>query len=112
MYELLNLHNQILRFLPLALPDKSDVRDGVIATRIAAHAADLARGIDKDVDFEFSRARENLDWDKMFDLCIDPEKAKEYREKRLPVEKVEACSMCGNLCAIEVVKKHLKNNSK
>jgi len=77
----------------LSLPDKNDVRDGVIVTRIAAHAADLARGIDRDIDFEFSKARENLDWDKMFELCIDPNKAKEYREKRLPVEKVEACSM-------------------
>ena len=70
----------------LALPDKDDVRDGVIATRIAAHAADLAKGIDRDIDREFSLARENLNWDKMFDLCIDPKKAKKYREKRLPVE--------------------------
>jgi phosphomethylpyrimidine synthase len=92
----------------LALPDKNDVRDGVIATRIAAHAADLARGIDRDVDFNFSKARENLQWDKMFDLCIDPKKAKEYREKRQPVEDTQACSMCGKLCAIEIVKKYLK----
>jgi phosphomethylpyrimidine synthase len=92
----------------LALPDKNDVRDGVIATRIAAHAADLARGIDRDVDFNFSKAREKLQWDKMFDLCIDPKKAKEYREKRQPVEDTHACSMCGKLCAIEMVKKYLK----
>jgi len=91
----------------LSLPDKNDVREGVIATRIAAHAADLARGIDRDVDFNFSKARENLDWKKMFDLCIDPKKAKEYREKRLPMEHTKACSMCGELCAIEIVKKHL-----
>ena len=92
----------------LSLPDKSDVREGVIATRIAAHAADLARGIDRDIDFNFSKARENLDWDKMFELCIDPQRAKEYREKRLPVEDTESCSMCGSLCAIELVKKYLK----
>jgi len=93
----------------LSLPDKNDVREGVIATRIAAHAADIARGIDTNVDFEFSRARESLDWAKMFELCIDPKKAKEYREKRLPTEDADACSMCGNLCAIESVKKYLKN---
>jgi phosphomethylpyrimidine synthase len=92
----------------LALPDKKDVRDGVIATRIAAHAADLARGIDRDIDHKFSKAREDLQWDEMFELCIDPKKAKEYREKRMPFEELKACSMCGNLCAIEIVKKYLK----
>jgi phosphomethylpyrimidine synthase len=92
----------------LCLPDKQDVRDGVIATRIAAHAADLARGIDRDVDASFSRAREALDWEKMFRLCIDPTKAKEYRRKRSPSEDTSACSMCGNLCALEMVKKYLK----
>ena len=92
----------------LSLPDKDDVREGVIAARIAAHAADLARGMDRDIDFNFSKAREELNWEKMFDLCIDPKKAKEYREKRLPLEDINACSMCGKLCAIEMVKKHLK----
>ncbi|MCK5257903.1 MAG: phosphomethylpyrimidine synthase ThiC [Thermoplasmatales archaeon] len=91
----------------LSLPDKEDVREGVIATRIAAHAADLARGIDRDVDFDFSKAREKLEWNKMFDLCIDPKRAKKYRDKRLPMEDENACSMCGNLCAIELVKKYL-----
>jgi len=94
----------------LALPDKDDVRDGVIATRIAAHAADVARGIDRDIDSNFSKAREDLNWKKMFDLCIDPGKAKEYREKRLPIEDTHACSMCGKLCAIEIVKKYLKDS--
>jgi phosphomethylpyrimidine synthase len=96
----------------LCLPDLDDVREGVIATRIAAHAADLARGIDTEVDFEFSKARESLDWQKMFDICIDPKKAKEHREKRLPCEDTRACSMCGKLCAIEIVKKYLKNKKK
>jgi phosphomethylpyrimidine synthase len=91
----------------LALPDKNDVHDGVIATRIAAHAADLAKGIDRNIDSEFSSARENLDWEKMFKLCIDPKKAKKYRDKRLPFEDKNSCSMCGNLCAIELVKKYL-----
>jgi phosphomethylpyrimidine synthase len=93
----------------LSLPDKNDVREGVIATRIAAHAADLARGIDRDVDFKFSNAREDLNWDEMFSLCIDPKKAKEYRQKRLPSEDTSTCSMCGKLCAIELVKKFLKD---
>lgn len=92
----------------LSLPDKNDVHDGVIATLIAAHAADLARGIDRDVDKRFSTAREKLDWDEMFKLCIDPVKAKHYREKRYPCEEEKACSMCGNLCAIEMVQKYLK----
>jgi len=92
----------------LALPDKNDVRDGVVATRIAAHAADLARGLDRDIDSDFSKAREKLQWNKMFDLCIDPKKAKEYREKRQPTEDTHACSMCGKLCAIEIVKKYLR----
>jgi len=92
----------------LSLPDKDDVREGVIATRIAAHAADVARGIDRNVDFDFSKAREKLEWNKMFNLCIDPKRAKEYRDKRLPMEDENACSMCGNLCAIELVKKYLK----
>jgi phosphomethylpyrimidine synthase len=93
----------------LCLPDKHDVRDGVIATRIAAHAADLARGIDREVDASFSAAREKLDWEKMFHLCIDPTKAKEYRAKRSPLEDTKSCSMCGSLCALEMVNKYLKN---
>ncbi|MBN2603082.1 MAG: phosphomethylpyrimidine synthase ThiC [Candidatus Thermoplasmatota archaeon] len=92
----------------LSLPDVKDVRDGVIAARIAAHAADLARGIDRDIDASFSKAREDLDWKKMFQLCIDEKKAQEYRKKRLPLEDTKTCSMCGNLCAIELVKKYLK----
>jgi phosphomethylpyrimidine synthase len=93
----------------LCLPDKQDVHDGVIATRIAAHAADLARGIDRDVDAAFSAARQDLDWKSMFTLCIDPKKAQEYREKRSPSEEKKTCSMCGKLCAIEMVKKYLNN---
>jgi phosphomethylpyrimidine synthase len=96
----------------LCLPDKNDVRDGVVATRIAAHAADLARGIDRDIDRTFSTAREALDWEKMFELCIDPTKAKEYRAKRSPSEDTKTCSMCGNLCALEMVNKYLNKNER
>lgn len=94
----------------LALPDVDDVREGVIAARIAAHAADLARGIDRNVDYEFSTARENLDWDTMFDLAIDNEKPKRYRKQRAPMEDTQSCTMCGNLCAIEIVEKYLKQH--
>ncbi|MDY6895960.1 MAG: phosphomethylpyrimidine synthase ThiC, partial [Thermotogota bacterium] len=94
----------------LALPDVEDVREGVIAARIAAHAADLARGIDRNIDYTFSTARENLDWDKMFDLAIDNEKPKQYRTKRKPLEDTSSCTMCGNLCAIEIVEKYLKQH--
>lgn len=93
----------------LCLPDTQDVREGVIATRIAAHAADLARGLDRDVDATFSKAREHLDWESMFQMCIDPAKAQEYRAKRSPSEERKTCSMCGNLCAIEMVRKYLKH---
>lgn len=93
----------------LSLPDFNDVHEGVIAARIAAHAADLARGIDCDVDNQFSRARESLDWEKMFELAIDPDKAKYYRKRRSPTEDTSACSMCGNLCAIELVRKYLND---
>lgn len=95
----------------LSLPDVKDVRDGVVATKIAAHAADLARGIDTDIDDTFSRARENLDWNTMLKLCIDPKTAKKIREKRPPTEDTETCSMCGRYCAIEMVKKYLKKQN-
>ncbi|MEA2053927.1 MAG: phosphomethylpyrimidine synthase ThiC [Candidatus Thermoplasmatota archaeon] len=92
----------------LSLPDVDDVRDGVIASRIAAHAADIAKGIDYDIDAEFSKARHELDWKKMFQSCIDPKKAKEYRKRRKPTEDPRTCSMCGRFCAIEIVEKYLK----
>ncbi len=95
----------------LSLPDVNDVKEGVIATRIAAHAADIARGIDNELDAIFSKAREDLNWKKMIELCIDPKKAKEYRKKRLPMEDTQTCSMCGKFCAIEMVKKYLEKET-
>ena len=93
----------------LCLPNIEDVRQGVIATRIAAHAANLARGIDSDIDRAFSDARQHLDWEKMFTMCVDEEKARTYRLNRQPLEETRACSMCGKFCAIEIVKKYLRN---
>ena len=92
----------------LSLPSVEDVKEGVIAARIAAHAADIARGIDVDIDNEFSKARDNLNWKKMFDLAIDPEKAKTYRDRNPPMEDPSTCTMCGKLCAIKIVNKYLR----
>ncbi len=97
----------------LCLPSVEDVREGVIAARIAAHAADIARGnkmaIEK--DRQMSVARKNLDWDTQLRLAIDPKKAKEYREKSPPSEQ-EVCTMCGKYCAIKQVREFFKGGKK
>ena len=86
----------------LRLPDINDVKEGIIAARIAAHAADLAKGIpgEAERDHAMSLARKQLDWEQMFELAIDPEKARRYRESAMP-EKEDTCSMCGNFCAVK-----------
>lgn len=86
----------------LRLPDIDDVKEGIIASKIAAHAADIAKGIKgaKEHDYKMSVARKNLDWQQMFDLAIDPDKARRYREQAKP-EKEDTCSMCGNFCAVK-----------
>lgn len=93
----------------LRLPDYSDVREGIIASRIAAHAADMAKGIpgSRDADDAMSRARHELDWDKMFALAIDPEKPRNYFESKPPEER-HSCSMCGKMCAIRTTSKILE----
>ena len=86
----------------LRLPDVDDVKEGIIASKIAAHAADIAKGIKgaADWDRQMSTARKNLDWEEMFRLSIDPEKARRYRAQAKP-EKEDTCSMCGNFCAVK-----------
>ena len=84
----------------LGLPDAEDVRNGLIAYKIAAHAADIARHRPgaRDRDDELSRARYNFDWNKQFDLSLDPERAREYHDETLPADiykTAEFCSMCG-----------------
>lgn len=91
----------------LALPDVKDVREGVIASKIAAHAADLARGIDMKRDEEMAKARFDLNWEKQFKLCMDPKKAMEYRRKRLP-QNPDVCTMCGDFCALKIMKEYLQ----
>lgn len=86
----------------LRLPDLDDVKEGIIASKIAAHAADIAKGLPgaTDWDLKMDKSRKVLDWEKMFDVAIDPEKARRYRESSKP-EKEDTCSMCGNFCAVK-----------
>jgi phosphomethylpyrimidine synthase len=91
----------------LCLPTPDDVREGVIASRIAAHAADIACGRGRERDDEMARARKALDWEKMFELALDTEKARAYR-RRGHNEDTEGCEMCGDVCAIKIVKDYLK----
>lgn len=86
----------------LRLPNLEDVKEGIIASRIAAHAADVAKGVKGAIewDHKMSTARKKLDWEGMFELCMDPEKARRYRAEAKP-EKEDTCSMCGNFCAVK-----------
>ena len=86
----------------LRLPNRDDVKEGIIASRIAAHAADIAKGIPgaKEWDRKMAQARARLDWEEQFSLAIDPDKARRYRAESKP-EKEETCSMCGNFCAVK-----------
>ena len=84
------------------------MKEGIIATKIAAHAGDIAKKIPgaKERDDEMSRARLNLDWEKMFELAIDSEKPKKYRKESQPIEE-DSCTMCGKMCSMRTVKKVL-----
>ena len=92
----------------LSLPSAEDVREGVIACRLAGHAADLVKGISGawDWDLEMAKARKELDWSRQITLAIDPQKAKRYRQERNPSE-IEACTMCGEFCAMKLVSQFL-----
>lgn len=92
----------------LALPTMEDVHEGVIASRIAAHAADIVKGVPgaKEWDLKMAKARKALDWQKQIDLAIDPVKAKAKRGAR-NAEGAEACSMCGDYCAMKIVGEYL-----
>lgn len=93
----------------LALPTLEDVRRGIIAARISAHAGDIAKGINgaKEKDRIFSAARKKLDWEKQINLAIDPQAPREVRKKRSS-KTSEVCTMCGKYCAIKLVEKALK----
>ncbi|MEE0481589.1 MAG: phosphomethylpyrimidine synthase ThiC, partial [Mitsuokella jalaludinii] len=91
----------------LALPTIEDVHTGVITSRIAAHAADLVRGVPgaREWDLEMAKARKVLDWNRQMELAIDPELAKKKRGARNPADE-GACSMCGDYCAVEIINKY------
>ena len=91
----------------LGLPTPEDVKEGVIASRIAAHCADIVKGVPgaKEWDREMSKARKELNWGKQIQLAIDPEKAKKIHDKRSGQrqEKTgDVCSMCGEFCAMKI----------
>jgi len=94
----------------LRLPTVEDVKEGVIAARIAAHAADIARGntLALQWDLRMSEARKKLDWGKQIALSIDPLKAREYRESSQPGSD-EVCTMCGEFCAIKIVRDYFRS---
>lgn len=85
----------------LRLPDVNDVREGIMATKIAAHAADIAKGIPgaREQDDLMAQARHKLDWEEMFKIAADGEKARRYFES-IPPQDRHSCSMCGKMCAV------------
>lgn len=96
----------------LRLPTLEDVKEGIIAAKIAAHAADIAKGIPHaaDWDYEMSEARRELNWERQFELAIDPEKARRYRAESTP-EHEDTCTMCGKMCAVRNMNKILRGEN-
>ncbi|WP_283608067.1 phosphomethylpyrimidine synthase ThiC [Faecalispora anaeroviscerum] len=93
----------------LRLPDLSDVKEGIIASKIAAHAADISKGIKnaRQADYRISEARRRLDWEETFQLALDGEKARTYFES-VPPEDQHSCSMCGKMCAVRTMNRILE----
>lgn len=92
----------------LGLPTAEDVREGTIASRIAAHAADLVKGVPGAWarDLAMAEARRDLNWERQMELALDPQRARQVRQARNPVPQ-DVCSMCGEFCAIDLVNKYL-----
>jgi phosphomethylpyrimidine synthase len=97
----------------LRLPDLEDVREGVIASRIAAHAADIAKGVKGAIEWdrEMSRRRKALDWKGQIELSINPDRARKLRESSLPKES-DVCTMCGEFCSMKGVSAYLKKEDR
>ena len=94
----------------LALPNVEDVKQGIIASKIAAHAADIAKGIPgaQEIDDKMANARRALDWEAQFACALDPETAKAIRDSRKPEDDhSDTCSMCGKFCAVRSMNKAL-----
>ena len=85
----------------LRLPTLEDMKEGIVASKIAAHAGDLAKGVQgaDQWDLKMSKARQKLDWEEMFNLSLDQEKARRYRKESTP-EHEDSCTMCGKMCSM------------
>lgn len=96
----------------LRLPTVEDVKEGIIASKIAAHAADVAKGVKGAIhwDHEMAEARRKLDWERMFDVAIDTDKARQYRKDSIP-EHEDTCTMCGKMCAVRNMNKILNGEN-
>lgn len=96
----------------LRLPNLEDMKEGIVAAKIAAHAADIAKGINgaREWDNKMSKARADIDWDTMFDLALEPEKARRYRAESKPHDE-ESCTMCGKMCSMRTMKKILNGEN-
>ena len=94
----------------LGLPSISDVREGIIASRIAAHIGDIVKGVKgaKEWDLSMAKARKALDWDRQIRLSVDPDTAKEIRNLRNVKKNEDTCTMCGEFCAMKVVSESKK----
>ena len=95
----------------LRLPDERDVREGLVATKIAAHAADIAKGVPgvRTRDDRMSDARRRVAWDEMFQLALDPVRAREYFDSAPPTTE-GTCTMCGKMCAMRTVNQLMDDN--
>ncbi|MDD1654815.1 MAG: phosphomethylpyrimidine synthase ThiC [Methanomicrobiales archaeon] len=89
----------------LALPTPEEVYEGVISTRIAAHVGDMVKLKKRDADLEMGHARRALDWERQFQVAINPERAKAIRAERMPAD-ADGCTMCGDYCAIKIVNRY------
>ena len=91
----------------LSLPDAEDVRQGVIASRIAAHAGDIAKGVKgtQEWDRQMSVARKKLDWEEQARLSLNPERSRQVHSRR--ASSGSACSMCGEYCAMALMEEYL-----
>lgn len=96
----------------LRLPSLQDMEEGIIASKIAAHAGDLVKGIPGAAEWDrsMSEARAAIDWERMFSLAIDPDKARRYREESSP-ELDDTCTMCGKICAVRTMNEIMKSKA-
>jgi phosphomethylpyrimidine synthase len=91
----------------LALPTVEEVFEGVISSRIAAHVGDMIKLKKRDADLEMGHARRDLDWERQFQVAMNPERARAIRDERMPAD-TDGCTMCGDYCAIKIVNRHFK----